>query len=326
MTSIPPGRYIVAGASGLVGSHALQRLMRCTDARVTALFHKKKPMIVWPGLEQVQVDLCDKPAVCSAFKGGDYLLLFAGVVAPGPVMARDPVGIAISNLRILTTALDAAWEVGIKKVVWLSSTTVYPDVDGPMTEDMGFIGPPVAGWAPIASTMRYVESLSQAYASHPARIMSCIALRPTLIYGAYGRFDDDAHFLPALLRRVVERRNPIEVWGNGEQRRDVVHAADVVDASLLALEEVEGFDVFNIGAGQTYSVNDVLERLLAIDGFEHARIEHRPGRVSIARTRSFSIGKACDVLGYVPKVGLDQGLKRTLTWYREQCATESNGA
>ena len=323
MMSIPSGRYIVAGASGLVGTHALQHLRSCSEARVTALFHNTRPVFDSPSLNQIRVDLGDKPAACAAFAGGDFLLLLAGLVAPGPVMARDPIGVALANLRILTTSLEAAWEVGIKKVVWLSSTTVYPDIDGPMTEDMGLAGEPVAGWGPIAGTMRYLEVLSKAYASHPVRPMSCVALRPTLIYGAHGRFDDDAHFLPALLRRVVERRNPIEVWGDGEQRRDVVHAADVVEAMFQALERVDGFDVFNIGGGRNYSLNEVLKRLLVLDGFEGARIEHRLGRPSMARTRDIAITKARDVLGYVPRIDLDEGLRRTLAWYRAVHAPEA---
>ena len=290
---------------------------------MTALVHSRQPQAGLPKLRQVQVDLSDESAACAAMEGGDYLLLFAGLVAPGATMARDPIGIALANLRILTTALDAAWRSGIRKVVWLSSATIYPDSDEVMTEDMGFTGEPVPAWGPIAWTMRYVEALSRAYATHTARPMPCIALRTTMIYGAYGRFDDDAHFLPALLRRVVERRNPIEVWGDGEQRRDVVHADDVVDASLLALQRVKSFDVFNIGAGHTYSVNEVLGRLLALDGFEKARIEHRHDRPSHARVRNISIAKARDVLDYTPKVSLDEGLRRTLDWYRQQHGIEA---
>lgn len=318
---VPQGRYIVAGAGGLVGNHALARLADAPGVSVLALYNRRPPAISTSNIRALHCDLIDREIASAAMRDADYLLLFAGVVAPAPVLARDPVGPAVANAQITTRALEAAWLGGIKKVVWLGSTTVYPDVAGDITEDMASNGEPPGHWYAIGSTMRYLETMARAYSSHPARAMPCIVLRPTLIYGAHGRFDDDAHFLPALVRRVVERQNPIEVWGDGEQRRDVVYAADVVDAALLALTRVNGFDVFNIGAGTSVSVNEVLAALLRLDGYTDARIVHRNDRTSTVKARRISIGKARAELGYTPQISLDEGLRRTLAWYRQtNCA------
>ncbi len=317
-TVAPPGRYIIAGASGLIGRHALARLADWPGVTGTALWRSRKPPSAPKNFRVTEADLSTPEAARSAIDDADFLLMFAGMVAPSPVLARDPVAPAVANLRLITNALEAAWLAGVKKVVWLSSTTVYPDFEGTIDEPMATQGEPPGNWYPIGSAMRTGEMLCRTYSSHPARPMPCIALRPTLVYGDHDSFGDDAHFVPALVRRVAERQDPIEVWGDGEQRRDLVHADDVVDAALLALARISGFDTFNVGGGESVSVNHVLARLTAIDGYANARIVHRDARPSAARARSFSIGKARRLIGYSPQVGLDEGLRRTLAWFRNR--------
>ena len=114
---------------------------------------------------------------------------------------------------------------------------------------------------------------------------------------------------------MVERQNPIEVWGTGDDERDLIHARDVVDASLLALG-VEGFQAFNVAAGEAHSVNGILDRLLRLDGWNDARIEHVTGRPRSVRKRSFSAERARRQLGFQARVSLDEGLGDTLDWYR----------
>jgi GDP-L-fucose synthase len=315
---IPKGRYIVAGSAGLTGSHALERLANEASVEVTALYHHRPPSVSAANIFPRKCDLADAASANECLQGGDYLLLFAGRVAPAPVLARDPVAPAVENARIVVTALEAAWRHSIKKVVWLSSTTVYPDVETELTEDLATRGDPPGNWYAIGWTMRYLEALSRAYANHPTRPLVCVALRPTLIYGAHCRFDDDAHFVPAFVRRVADREDPVEVWGHGQQERDLVHADDVVEASLRALGRVDGFDAFNIGSGTSVTVNEVLTRLLRLDGYSGARIAHRPDKPSSSRSRRIVIERARSILGYSPQISLDEGLTRTLAWYRER--------
>jgi GDP-L-fucose synthase len=286
----------------------------------TSLWRSRRPQNEQKHFQSVEADLSTLETARRAIGEADFLLMFAGVVAPSHVIARDPVAPAIANLRLIANALEAAWLAGVKKVVWLSSTTVYPDIDGVIDEAMATQGEPPGNWYAIGSAMRTGEMLCRAYSSHPARPMPCIVLRPTLVYGDHDSFGDDAHFVPALLRRVAERQDPIEIWGDGEQRRDVVHADDVVNAALLALNRISSFDTFNVGSGESVSVNHVLSRLLALDAYGSARIVHKDTSSSTPRLRSFSIEKARRLLGYAPQISLDEGLRRTLAWFRQRAS------
>jgi len=314
--SVPPGSYLVLGASGLVGAHALARLGDRPGVRVRAVTRSRPLPLGAANIEHRRADLRDPGAAAALMEGIDFVLLFAGVVATAPVLARDPVGPVRDQMAVTTSVCDAAFRAGVPRVVFLSSTTGYPMRDGPLEEDDMFAGEPPSGWDYLGWATRFLEVQARALAGYARGRTSFVALRPTMIYGAHDNFSfEEGHFLPALLRRVVERRNPIEVWGTGEEERDLVHARDVVDASLRALR-IDGFDAFNVAAGEAHSVGSILDRLLCLDGFSDARIEHVPGRPRSVRRRSFSAGHARRKLGFEPRVTLDDGLRETLEWYR----------
>ncbi len=307
------------GPTGLAGSHALEALRDVPGVRVRGVCHLRPPSIEAGNIDYVQANLLEPGAGLERLMEGiDYVLLFAGVVATTPVLARDPVGPVIQNLLMTTHALKASYDAGVKKVIWLSSTTGYPEGGEVLNEDDMMAGDPPDKWYGMGWMTRYLETQARLYSSHLEPRMSVIALRPSLMYGPYDNFSfEEGHFLPALIRRVVERHDPIEIWGDGKDRRDLVHAQDVVDAALLSLAKLEGFHAINIAGGRDYSVNDILTRLLELDDFTGANVRHvgatKPGA---PRSRRFSVEKAHRLLGFEPSVSLDEGLSRTLEWWR----------
>ncbi len=315
--SVPTGTYLVLGASGLVGSHALARLADRPGVNVRAVSLSRDPAVRAGNIEHCRADLRDPAAAAASMDGIDYVLLFAGVVATAPVLARDPVGPVQDQMAVTTSVCEAAFRAGVAKVVFLSSTTGYPGVDGELGEEQMFDGEPPPNWTYLGWATRFLEVQARYLAERSEGKTSFVALRPTMIYGAHDNFSfDEGHFLPALLRRVVERQDPIEVWGTGDDERDLIHARDVVDASLLALD-VDGFEAFNVAAGEAHSVNGILDRLLRLEGWRDARIEHVPGRPRSVQKRRFSAERARRRLGFEARVSLEEGLGDTLDWYRK---------
>ena len=317
----PPGRYIVFGATGLAGSHVLSRLKDVSGIEVSAVGNRRPPNVHGGNIEYVRADLSDPERVAGLADGARYALMLAGVLATAPALARDPVGPVLANLRIATNCLEEAYRSGVEKCVWLSSTTGYPDADEALAEDRMFDGEPPAGWVGIGWTTRYIERLGRMFAEDLPRRMTMIALRPTMMYGEFDHFDEDtAHFLPSLIRRVVARETPIEVWGDGTQTRDTVYAGDVADAILAVTAQVAGFDCFNIAEGRSHTINEVLDTILELDGYSDARILHVEGRPSSVARRRFATEKAATVAGVSPQTPLKAGLQRTIKWYRETYA------
>lgn len=314
---IPLGHYLVLGASGLLGSHALLALRDQPGLRVRAVGGSRLPRVVGRNIDQLRADLTDPSAVAPLFLNIDYVFVCAGVLSTAPVLATDPLRSVLTTLRISINAVEAAWRSGVRRCVIISSTCGYPESNQPLTEEQMFQGEPPAQWHALGGMTRYLENLCISVSERVKNPLAITVLRPSLVYGEYDHFDDTAHFLPALIRRVVARENPIEVWGDGSQQRDLVHAADVIRAGLMSLTHPDRLLTLNICAGTSHSVNDIVARLIDADGFADAMVKHRIDRPQTATLRRFDGKKAELQLRFRPRIGLDEGIAQTLAWYRE---------
>ena len=173
-----------------------------------------------------------------------------------------------------------------------------------------------------------MEKLAELYARYVPTPLQMIMLRPTTIYGEYESFDlGRCHMLPALVRKVVDRMDPIEVWGDGRQRRDLVYADDVFRACLLAMRRSEAFQAYNVGAGVEYSVTELLHRIIEQAEFGSARVECRVDRPSAPSRRDLDLTRIRSVLGFQPRTSMDEGIGRMIARCRQLHAVpERKGA
>jgi GDP-L-fucose synthase len=226
------------------------------------------------------------------------------------------------NVLINSLMLEAAYEAGVEKLLWLGSTVAYPVSDKPMREEQLMEGEPYdkyfyAGWA-----KRFTEVLCRMYGEKLPKKMATIVLRPTNIYGPHDDFEfATSHVIPALIRKCVERWNPLEVWGDGSEVRDVIYVDDMVEAMLLATQRISSYTAINIGLGKGHSVRDILRDILEVDGYRDANIRFDPSKPTTIPLRLIDTHKAQSLLGFRAKVGLREGLKRTIDWYRESRKT-----
>jgi GDP-L-fucose synthase len=316
---ILPGRYLVAGATGLMGTTALLRLMNVPGIAVRAIYHTRPPKIMADNISYVQVDLRNMDACKSIVEDIDYVLMLAAILSTAPVIAKNPVSHITSNMIMNAQILEAAYFASVKKFLWLSSSTGYPATEATLKENNMFDGDPPDVYFAVGWMSRYTEVLCRMYATKLKRSMTTIVLRPTTIYGEYEDFCfETCHVLPALIRKVVERHKPIEVWGTGENRRDLIYADDVFDACALALEWVDTFDVFNVGAGQQYSVNELLKMILEIDNYSQAEVVYNISKPATIGERLIDLSKAKEVLGFEAKTTIREGISRVIEWYKAQ--------
>ena len=319
MTNILAGNYLILGSTGLTGTHTLLKLKDVKGVKVKAIYHRKKPFISANNIEYVQADLRERKACIPLMNEIDFVFLNAGTLATSPVLAKNPISPILSNLYIYTNCLEAAYRANVKKLVFLSSTTGYPEFNQALTEEQMFEGNPPDSWYFIGWMTRFVETQCRTYAEKLNPKITIIILRPTMVYGEYDNFSlEDGHFFPALIRRVVERQSPIEVWGNGDQQRDLIYAGDLIDAGFAALKKIEGFDCFNIAFGESYTINFLLAKMISIDGFDNAKINYLNKKKASAVSKLFISGEKAKIkLGFSPKVSIEEGIRKTISWYRQ---------
>jgi GDP-L-fucose synthase len=324
MIDLKNRKILVTGGSGLVGRTLIPRLIEM-GAQVRATFHRRELSYSDKEVERIQADLTQPEACQRAVEGVELIFHCAANTSGAATMATTPMVHVTPNVIMNSLLLESAYHAQVQKFLWLSSTTGYPPSgEANVREDEMFEGDPFEKYYFVGWMKRFTEVLCRMYGEKLPRKMTTIVLRPTNIYGVNDDFEfATSHVIPALIRKVVERWNPLEVWGTGDDVRDAIYVDDMVDAMTLAMRKLESHVAINIGLGEVYSVKQILAFLLEIDGFSEAKITYNASKPTMIPIRKVDLTRAQELLGFQAKIGLREGLARTLAWYREHPAKKS---
>lgn len=308
-------RVLVAGATGLIGANLVKEMLR-RGADVKATIHKREPVINDPRIQYLRCNLTRKEDCASAVEGVEYVFLCAANTSGAQVIATNPLAHITENLIINAQMLEAACLAKVERLLFISSSTVYPPTERPVKEEQAFEGDPHESYFGSAWMKRYIEKLAQFYSKRYG--LKVIVVRPTNVYGPYDKFElETSHVLPALIRRALEKQNPFQVWGDGTAVRDFIYVADLVDVMLEALERCGNCDPINIGSGQLVTIRESVEIILKLAGHTGAEVIYDASKPSTIPIRLADLTKAKLLMGFQPKVSLEDGLRETIEWYRE---------
>ncbi len=309
-------RVLVAGGTGLIGTHLIQSLLQ-QEARVRATLHQKQRVIQDDRIEYVSCDLTQYNDCQTAVDGIDYVFLCAANTSGAAVMAHNPIAHITPNLLINAQVLEAACLAKVERLLFVSSTTVYPAVTHPVKETEAFVGEPHDSYFGVGWMKRYIEKLAQFYYQRYG--LKIAIVRPTNAYGPYDKFDDErAHVLPALIRRALAKHDPFEVWGDGTAIRDFIYVTDLVEAMLGALEHCANCEAINIGSGQSISIREAVATILKLTGHTNAQTIYDASKPTTIPIRLVDLTQARARLNFSPKVSFEEGIQRTIAWYRDE--------
>lgn len=316
-------KILVTGTSGFLGGSLLRRLVsegRC----VRALVHQNEPVDVAGPFEILRGDLRDPEDCRRAVEGIDLVFHFAAVTSGAAVMVRTPLVHLTPNVVMNTLLLEASHAAGVQRFVFPSSGAAYPPTgDRPVREEEMFTAEPYDAYYAVASMKRFSELLCEMYANRVRPPMSTVVVRPSNVYGPFDKFDPStSHVTAALVRKVAERLDPIPVWGDGSEIRDLIYIDDFLDGVLAAANARERFVAVNIASGRGASVREILEILLEIDRRSDARVEFDTSKPSTIPVRLMDTSLAREHLGFEARTSLEEGLARTLTWFRHHQTEE----
>lgn len=308
-------RVLVTGGTGFVGTHLVAELL-ARGARVRVPVHRRPPILRDSRVELVPGDLTDLDDCRALARGMQYVLHAGGTVSTAGTTAGAAMAAITLNLVVTAHTLQACWDEGVERVLVFSSSTAYPAADHAVSEDELWSGPTYPGYFGYGWMRRYTERLCEFAASRSA--MGIALVRPTAIYGRFDDFDPaHSHVIPALVRRAVAREDPFVVWGTGDEVRDFLHVSDLARGCLLLLEHHAVCDPVNVGYGRAVTVRDVVGIVLRAAGHEHARVVYDPTKPGTIPFRMVDIAKARRLLGFAPRVTLEDGLADTVRWYRD---------
>lgn len=311
-------KFLIAGGTGFIGGALIDRLLR-DGAQVRATHFQRPPCKAHPNLEWLHADLRETAACTEAVAGMDSVILAAANTAGAAVMATTPLVHVTPNVVMNTILMEAAHAAGVKKFLFISSGAAYPDLgeDHRLSEGDMFRGDPPDIYFPVGWMKRYTEILCRTYAEKIRQPMATVIVRPSNVYGPGDKFDfAKSHVTAAQIRRVMDRHQPIEVWGTGDDVRDLIFIDDFIDGLMLAFLHDAPHLTVNIASGQAYSVKQIVNTAIAVDGYDDAKVVFDPSKPRTIGKRLFDVGLARDLLGFEATTPLEEGIRRTIAWYR----------
>lgn len=303
---------LVTGGTGFVGSQIV-RLLIDRGASVRIPIHRRPLQISDDRIVSVPADLSSPEDCRRVLRGVDFVFHAAGAVAAAGV---NPMEAITTNLVLTSRVLQAAWTEGVERVLMFSSSTGYPAADYPIKEEEMWTGPPHPAYFGYGWMRRYLERLAEFVASKsPVKIA---IVRPSAVYGPGDNFDPaTSHVIPALIRRAVEKEDPYEVWGTGDEIRDFLHVADLARGCLLMLEKYAAADPVNIGYGQAVRIREIVQAILRSAGHDGARVVFQSSKPTTIPVRMVDTTKAKQLLKFEPEISFEQGLADTVRWYAD---------
>lgn len=313
-------RVLVTGGTGFIGSHVVESLVT-KNAKVTVLDHIKKEKINYleylkDKVKFVSGDCTDLNDARKASQNQDVVINMAARVGGIEYNMAHQALLLRENLLIASQMLEAAKENNIERFLIVSSACVYPrnsivptpeeegDKDEPEPTNGGY------GWA-----KRMAEKLGKYYAQQYG--MKIGIVRPYNCYGPRDHFEPKmSHVIPALIKRVFDKENPLRVWGSGKQTRAFIYVGDLAEGILEAIEKYPVPDPINLGTDEEISVADLIDKILKLSNIK-SEIVFDTSKPDGSPRRNSNNSKAKEKIGFKTETSLDKGLKKTIEWYKK---------
>jgi GDP-L-fucose synthase len=301
-------KIFIAGHRGLVGSALVRKLAQ--DGFDNVLVRGR-----------ADLDLGDAAAVGRFFAEEEPAIVVLAAAKVGGIKANNdlPVEFLLDNLQMQNNVVRAAHENGVRKLLFLGSSCIYPKhAPQPIPESALLTGPLEPTNEPYAIAKIAGIKLCQAYArEYGANFISAM---PTNLYGPNDNFDlESSHVLPALLRKAhtakKEGVRELVVWGSGKPRREFLHVDDLAAACVFLLEKYDSPEIVNIGCGEDISVRELAELIGEIVGFK-GQLTWDATKPDGTPRKLLDVSKI-HALGWRHQIGLREGIKRTYEWFLE---------
>ena len=296
-------KILVTGGGGFVGSHLVERLEQDGHDVVAA--------------RRRDYDLTSPADAARAFEGARPELVFHLAAEVGGIGANraNPGRYWYANLMMGANVLEQARVHDVAKLIVAGTVCSYPKhTPVPFSETELWNGYPEETNAPYGVAKKAILVGAQAYREQYG--LNAIYLMPANLYGPRDNFDlESSHVIPALIRKMVDAKDEIVLWGDGTPTREFLYVDDAVDGLVLAAERYDGPEPVNLGTGAEISIRELAELVAEATGFE-GRITWDTSMPNGQPRRSLDASRAEQLFGFRARTPLREGLERTVAWYR----------
>jgi UDP-glucose 4-epimerase len=319
--SLDGERVLVTGGASFIGSHLVEDLVsRGAEVRVADDFSSgtdENLTAVSDEIEVVSGNLKRRSFADEATEGIDRVFHLAADHGGRGYISNYPANCA-TNMALDNIVFEAAVDNGVEKITFASSACTYPtDIQQEkrrLREDMvsfdergGAYADEAYGWAKLMGE-RSLQAFHEQYGIDASSVR---------IFTAYGPRENETHAIVALIAKAYAEQDPYQIWGDGEQTRNFTYVSDIVNALVLANENITDATPVNAGIPEYISINEVAEAIFDYIGWEPGEIDRMTGKPVGVRHRAADTTRAEELLGWEPEYSLQDGMAETIDWYVE---------
>ncbi len=315
-------KVLICGATGFVGRNMTEYFAGNPDYDVHAV-RFTRPEYKLANVTWHQADLRKPEDIERVIKGVDIIIQAAATTSGAKDIVARPYIHVTDNAVMNSYLFRSAFEHKVKHVIFFSCTVMYQSSDKALKEsDFNENIPLHPRYFGVGNTKIYIEKMCDFY----SRIgeTKYTAIRHSNIYGPHDKFDlERSHVFGATITKVMKADDKISVWGTGEEERDLLHADDLnrfVEAALK--NQKEKYRLYNCGLGEAVSIKELVNKIVKASG-KNLKIEHDLSQPTIKTSLFLDNGLATSELGWKPQVKLDDGIKRTIEWWRANIDPET---
>ena len=309
---------LICGATGFIGRNLLEYYYKQGKYKIIATHYNRPIIDGYSGVKWVNIDLRDPIAVKSILNGVDIVLQFAATTSGSKDIITRPYIHVTDNAVMNSLLLRECYEQNIEHFVFPSCTVMYQPSDKALSENdwngNDEIFPTYFG---VGNTKVYIEKMCEFF-SRLGKTKHTV-MRHSNMYGPYDKYDlERSHMFGATITKVMTSQNgKVNVWGTGEESRDLLYVDDLVEFVDAAINNQKSdYELFNVGLGKATQVKDVVSKIITHSG-KDLEMVHDLSKPTIPTSLFLNCKKAKDLLDWEPRTTLDEGIKKTIKWYKE---------
>ena len=306
-------KIFVAGHNGLVGRAICRKLSTLGYFNIITKSSK-------------ELDLRDQKTVLEFFEREKPEYVFLSAAKVGGIIGnqQNPASFIYDNLMIQTNIIHSSYLAGVKKLLFLGSSCIYPRMcSQPIKEEYLLTGPlEITNYAYAIAKIAGLKMCKAYNTQYNTKFISCM---PTNLYGPFDNYNlTSSHVIPALISKIytakLEGKESVEIWGTGRPKREFLHVDDLADACIFLMDNYEESEVVNVGTGQDVSIKEVAYLIKEIIGYK-GEFYFNTSKPDGTPRKLLDVSKIND-LGWSSKIELKEGLKDAIQWYLDNQQNE----
>jgi nucleoside-diphosphate-sugar epimerase len=309
-------KILICGGTGFIGQNSVITLSKNKTYQIYATYFKSKPFKL-ENVKWIKADLRNEKKVKRILKGIDVVIQAAATTSGSKDIISKPFHHVTDNAIMNSLILRACHENKVKKFIFFSCTVMYHSSNKPLRENEFKPNKEIfKNYFGVGNTKIYIENMCNFYAK--LGVTKCYAIRHSNIYGPFDKFDlKRSHFIGATINKVFNAKEKLKTWGKGSEKRDFLYVDDLMSFLIRLLDyDKTSFEILNCSYGKSFSIHEIIKKIIKLSNkkLKIIRELHQP---TIQIDIAVSYAKAKKILKWEPKTKIEEGLFKTLLWYKE---------